>query len=296
MPLPLRQYVLQRGAEALGVRVWCFFLLNNQYILAHARVVLHVVWGAQNTTCTQFTLTHFTIDSFTRVCPAGGAARRLWGGHRGGEDPLCRRRHHRCRRAAAAMDTRRRRCRRRPHRRGRRRCPRRRRRASARPPGRPSTCAGKKGVGRCSGAVRGAAKMDGCGWVGRAAAVACCLRCCMLLLLLLAATASATAATVAAAHPAELNRPSPKGASPEEAGGRYRRDARCEMRDARCENGARQIGPVASPACAPRRKSVTFQQSGLSSPLKSREGRGKPRGRRGPQTVVDQTPADLWEP
>ena len=53
-----------------------------------------------------------------------------------------------------------------------------------------------------------------------------------------AAATAATTATVAAAHPAGLNRLSPKGASPREAGGRYRRDARCEMGEReRAESG-----------------------------------------------------------
>ena len=55
------------------------------------------------------------------------------------------------------------------------------------------------------------------------------------------AAAGATAATVAAAHPAVLNRLSPKGASPEEAGGRYKRDARCEMGGREPRGAARRL-------------------------------------------------------
>ena len=80
-------------------------------------------------------------------------------------------------------------------------------------------CGAREGVSRCPGARRGAAAAVG-GCVGRAATAAAIADA--------TAAATATAATVAAAHPADSNRLSPKGASPE-AGGRYKRDARCEM-------------------------------------------------------------------
>ena len=171
-----------------------------------------------------------------RMAPAGGAPRRLFGVRRGrGGLPRCRcrrRRHGRaaatapaCRQAAAAaarqppaaapaqitrlVSGKIRRERRPPaptgapppHRRCRRRCRRRRRRrASARPIGRPSTCAGKGGVSRCSGARRGAAMVGG--WVRRAAATALPLPLPLLLLL--------PQPLWAAAHPAGSNRLTPK--------------------------------------------------------------------------------------
>ena len=94
--------------------------------------------------------------------------------------------------------------------------------AAARLFGRPaahSPVRDKGGVSTCPGTRQGAAKVGG--WVGRAAVAAAAAAA--------TATATATAATVAAAHPSDSIRLSPKGASPMEAGGRYKRDARCEM-------------------------------------------------------------------
>ena len=52
-----------------------------------------------------------------------------------------------------------------------------------------------------------------------------------------AAATAATAATVAAAHPAGSNRLAPKGALQRRAGGRWKRDARPEMRWVRVSGG-----------------------------------------------------------
>ena len=150
--------------------------------------------------------------------------------------------------------------------------------------------------------LRRAARRGGCGQVRGQGHYCCCYRCCYCY----------RSHCVAAAHPTALNRLSPKGASPEEAGGRYKRDARCEMREreraGRCRSKAAErdtwaeiggqmaAGRAGNVPLAQTRATVRGREQGVPTSASSARGwvqalvgRGSPElwtGKKGPWTAA----------